>query len=415
MSQHRNAIAGLALLAVAAFAGAPIHAGGGHGATGATSAERIETGEHGGRILLEDGFRLELAIAEGNGLPAEFRAWAWRDGQPLNPSALTLEVRLQRLGGQTDVIEFKTTDDFLLGRQTIAQPHSFDVVVEASHNGDRFNWRYASHEGRTRIPEAIAADAGVATEAVGPATLHKTLTLTGRVRAAPDRVARVAARYPGAVTKIHAELYERVAKGDPLATVVANDSLQTTVLRAPRSGVVIDRSAAVGQQTGTQALFVIADLGRVWVELDAFPRDLAEVRVGQPVSVHGLDGTALANGSISRVAPTSGRRQNVHLVVPVENAEGALRPGHFVRGRIVVAEKEVALAVRRRALQHFRDFDVVYARFDDTYEVRMLELGKRDTDWVEVKSGIKPGTEYVSDNSFLIRADIEKSGASHNH
>lgn len=412
MPHHHNALAGLALLAVIAFGTAPLHAAGGHSAT---SSEEVETGEHGGRILRKEDFRLELAIAEGNGLPAEFRAWAWRDGQPLDPAKLDLEIRLQRLGGRTDVIDFQPEGNFLRGRQAIAEPHSFDVVVEASHDGDNFRWRYASHEGRTRIPEAIATDAGVATEAVGPATLHRTLTLTGRVRAAPDEVARVAARYPGAVTKVHADLYEHVDEGDPLATVVASESLQTTVVRAPRSGMVIDRSAAIGQQAGAEALFVIADLNRVWVELDAFPRDLAEVRVGQPVSVHGLDGTSLAEGSISRVSPTSGSRQNVHLVVPVENAEGALRPGHFVRGRIVVARKEVARAVRRRALQRFRDFDVVYARFGDTYEVRMLELGERDDTWVEVKAGIEPGTEYVSSNSFLIRADIEKSGASHDH
>lgn len=412
MSHHHNAIACLALLAVAAFGTAPLHAAGGQGAT---SSEAIETGEHGGRILREEDFRLELAIAEGNGLPPEFRAWAWRDGQPLDPAKLDIEVRLQRLGGQTDVIDFLPEGGFLRGRQTIAEPHSFDVTVEARHDGDKFRWSYASHEGRTQIPEAIAADAGVATEAVGPTTLRRTLTLTGRVRTAPDAVARVAARYPGAVTKVHADLYEHVAEGDPLATVVASESLQTTVLRAPRSGIVIDRSAAIGQQAGAEALFVIADLNRIWVELDAFPRDLAEVRVGQPVSVHGLDGTALAEGKISRVSPTSGPRQNVHLVVPVENAEGALRPGHFVRGRIVVGRKEVARAVRRRALQRFRDFDVVYARFGDTYEVRMLELGERDDTWVEVKAGIEPGTEYVSRNSFLIRADIEKSGASHDH
>lgn len=415
MSHHHNALACLALLAVTAFGTAPLHAGGGHGATSATSSEEIETGEHGGRILRKDDFRLELAIAEGNGLPAEFRAWAWRDGQPLDPAMLDIEVRLQRLGGRTDVFDFEPTGDFLRGRQTIAEPHSFDVRVEARHDGDSFRWGYASHEGRTRIPEAIATDAGVATEAVGPATLNQTLTLTGRVRAAPDAVAHVAARYPGAVTRIHADLYERVDEGAPLATVVASESLQTTVVRAPRSGMVIERSAAIGQQAGSEALFVVADLSRVWVELDAFPRDLAEIRAGQPVSVHGLDGTALAEGSISRISPTSGPRQNVHLVVPVNNAEGALRPGHFVRGHIVVARKKVARAVRRRALQRFRDFDVVYARFGDTYEVRMLELGERDETWVEVKAGIEPGTEYVSSNSFLIRADIEKSGASHDH
>ena len=73
------------------------------------------------------------------------------------------------------------------------------------------------------------------------------------------------------------------------------------------------------------------------------------------------------------------------------------------------------LAVSTNALQRFRDFDVVFAKVGDTYEVRMLELGAKDNDFIEVIGGLVPGTVYVTDNSFLIKADIEKSGASHDH
>ena len=45
----------------------------------------------------------------------------------------------------------------------------------------------------------------------------------------------------------------------------------------------------------------------------------------------------------------------------------------------------------------------------------MLELGRSSPEWTEVLSGIKPGTPYAAKGSFLIRADIEKSGASHDH
>jgi len=76
---------------------------------------------------------------------------------------------------------------------------------------------------------------------------------------------------------------------------------------------------------------------------------------------------------------------------------------------------KVKLAVRQSGIQAFRDFQVVYAKFGDTYEVRMLELGRRNNVWVEVLGGIDPGTEYVAENSYLIKADIEKSGASHDH
>ena len=72
-------------------------------------------------------------------------------------------------------------------------------------------------------------------------------------------------------------------------------------------------------------------------------------------------------------------------------------------------------AVKRTGIQSFRDFRVVYARVGDDYEVRMLDLGRTAGEWVEVLGGLEPGTEYVTGNSHLIKADIEKSGASHNH
>jgi cobalt-zinc-cadmium efflux system membrane fusion protein len=86
-----------------------------------------------------------------------------------------------------------------------------------------------------------------------------------------------------------------------------------------------------------------------------------------------------------------------------------------VEGAITVSRQAVPLAVRTRALQRFRDFTVVYMKAGETYEVRMLQLGRRTSEWTEVLGGLEPGTEYVTDNAFLIRADVEKSGATHDH
>ena len=101
--------------------------------------------------------------------------------------------------------------------------------------------------------------------------------------------------------------------------------------------------------------------------------------------------------------------------VVLDNADGRWTPGQFVEARVTVGETPVALAVPLSALQTFREFDVVFAQVGETYEVRMLTLGLRDGQSVEVLDGLAPGTVFVSDNSYLIKADIEKSGASHDH
>ncbi len=107
--------------------------------------------------------------------------------------------------------------------------------------------------------------------------------------------------------------------------------------------------------------------------------------------------------------------QTIHAIIPIDNTGQVFRPGQFITAEVDIAEHQVPLAVKRSGVQQFRDFDVVYGKFGDTYEVRMLEFGLTNDEWMEVLGGLAPGTEYVTENSYLIKADIEKSGASHDH
>ena len=235
------------------------------------------------------------------------------------------------------------------------------------------------------------------------------------MQANPARVSEVRARFPGVVTEVRRDTGDLVSRGDTLGFVETNESLRSVSIEAPISGRIVNRNIQVGQVTGGEPLFVIADLGEVWVQLDVFGRDLGTIAAGQSVTITLLDGST-HEGTIDWVSPLVAHgSQSVRARVPLQNPDGNLRAGQFVRSRVVVAESEVPLAVRRSALQTFRDFDVVYARVGDTYEVRMLELGRKDDDYVEVLAGLSAGEIYVTDNSYLIKADIEKSGASHDH
>ena len=86
-----------------------------------------------------------------------------------------------------------------------------------------------------------------------------------------------------------------------------------------------------------------------------------------------------------------------------------------LRGKVLVNAVPVKLAVRTEALQRFRDFTVVFANYGEDYEVRMLQLGRRSPEWTEITGGLAPDTPYAAKGAFLVRADIEKSGASHDH
>ena len=82
---------------------------------------------------------------------------------------------------------------------------------------------------------------------------------------------------------------------------------------------------------------------------------------------------------------------------------------------IVTGEKRVPVAVSLADVQSLRDWQVVFGRYGEYFEARPLELGVRDDHWVEVIAGLRAGERYAVTNSYRIKADIGKAGASHDH
>ena len=73
------------------------------------------------------------------------------------------------------------------------------------------------------------------------------------------------------------------------------------------------------------------------------------------------------------------------------------------------------MAVAVEAIQSLRDASVVFGRYDDVFEARPLQLGRSDGKMVEVLKGLNAGEKYAAGNSFIIKADIGKAGAGHDH
>ena len=402
---------GIVLPALAACGGA---APGGMGAGAGVADEAFERGPNNGRMLRDGGFAIELAVYEA-GVPPEFRAWATAGGEPLDPRNVELKVRLTRLGNRVDEHAFRAQDDFLRGGSLVYEPHSFSVSVDAARGGRSYRWEYDSFEGRTRISPEMAEAFGLQTGIAGPAVIEETVTVYGRIVPDTDRVREISARFDGSIQAVHAMLGQTVAEGQTLATVESNESLQSYAIRAPIPGVITERVANAGEQTDGRRLFTLVDTSSVWAELSVFPGDRGRIAVGDAVSVTPAMAGAPIRGAVSYLDVFSAADQSVAARVVLGNDDGALLPGTFVTAVVTIAERRVPLAVRRNALQSFRDFTVVYAQIGDEYEVRMLELGQASGDWVEVLGGLDPGTRYVTENSYLIKADIEKSGAAHDH
>lgn len=367
-------------------------------------------GPNGGKLLKEGDIELELAIFE-RGVPPEYRAWITQNGELVKNAKLT--VTLTRLGGQQDVFTFSKQADYWLGDGIVTEPHSFDVAVELRLDGKSYQWQWASPEGRVEIAADMAKKVGIATQVAGPGNIERHLQVYGRLVTPPDQKAQLRARFPGVVTAVRVNVGDRVEKGDVLAVIESNESLQRYELRAPIAGVIQDRSVNVGETATDSPLLTVISHETLWAELKVFPGQRAEVQPGQ--SAHILHNNHTHESQIKNITATTAGSPFVLARVVLSNDDGDMAPGDLVNGQIDVEKIDVPLVVDNRALQRFRDWTVVFIQVGDTYEIRPLELGRSDGRYTEVRGGLNVGDHYVVENSYLIKADIEKSGASHDH
>jgi len=387
---------------------------GGHG--GEAAATEAAKGPHGGRLLSEGDFGTEVTIFE-RGVPPEFRVFFYETGKPINPAEVKLTIELHRFGERVDKIGFAKREDYLLGDKEIVEPHSFDVKVIAEYKGKTSRWEYDSYEGRTTMTPDAVKNSGIIIETAGPAKIKTIIKVNGRVLPNEDRMAHVIPRYPGIVKKIHKRLGDAVAKDEVVAVVESNESLQSYEVKSSIAGTVIKKNVTQGEFVKEgEAIYTVADLGTVWVDLNVHRKDFDRLKVGEAVTIFAGEGMTNATGTVSYISPFGAEDTQTMLArVELPNPKGDWRPGLFVTGKIVVEEAKVPVAVKASALQTFRDWDVVFLNDGSMFEIAILELGRRDGEWAEVLSGLNAGQKYAAENSFIIKADILKLGASHDH
>lgn len=205
--------------------------------------------------------------------------------------------------------------------------------------------------------------------------------------------------------------------GAMAAGASAAGNLTRYEVRSPIDGVVTDKKISVGEVVKEDAnIFVVADLSTVWVDVTVYAKDLNVVKLGQPATVKATSFEAQAAGKISYVGNLVGeqtRAAKARVVLP--NPQGLWRPGLPVNVELTAEEVEVPLAISVDAVQTLRDWTVAFGRYGEQFEARPLKLGRSDGKMIEVLEGLAPGERYAARNGYLIKADIGKAGASHDH
>ncbi len=234
---------------------------------------------------------------------------------------------------------------------------------------------------------------------------------------------------------------------------------------APIGGVVTEKHATEGMYITTgMKIYTIADLSRLWVKLDAYESDLSWIRYGQEVefTTEAYPGEVF-KGKISFRDPVlNAKTRTVKVRVNIDNPDGKLKPGMFVRGvlRAKVAQggavmdpdlagkwicpmhpsvvkaqpgtcdicgmdlvateslytaarepNEPPLVIPATAPLITGKRAVVYVRIPDankpTFEGREVVLGPRAADYYLVREGLAEGEVVVTNGNFKIDSALQ--------
>ncbi len=266
-----------------------------------------------------------------------------------------------------------------------------------------------------KLSPAQIKNAQLTIEEAAPAKIRESIVLNGIVQPNEEQVVAVSPRFGGVVRAIRKRLGESVKQGEVVASIESNESLTQYQLTAPMAGTVIERKGVLGEFADKdKRLMVIADLTSVWVDFRVYQQDFTKLKIGLSVEVS-LNGTTRAStiGYISPIGLTDTQSMLARAVL--DNKDGTFRPGLFVNGRVRLGEQPAAVAVKLAAIQYIDNKPVVFVEGKEGFEAREVELGLKDDEVAEVLFGVVAGDKVVTGNSFVLKAEIGKGQASHEH
>jgi cobalt-zinc-cadmium efflux system membrane fusion protein len=197
------------------------------------------------------------------------------------------------------------------------------------------------------------------------------------------------------------------------------------VIRAPITGQVIEREVTLGELVASEkeALLVLADPTTLWVIADVPEARLRDVEVGAAAQVRiGAIGDAPVAGKVSFIAPSlDANTRTAQVRIEVQNETGKLKPGMFATAVIASSHQatgEAVLSVPDAAVQTVEGRPAVFvpvAGEPNTFAKRAVGVGPAVGGIVPITSGLKEGEPVVISGSFILKAELGKSEAAHEH
>lgn len=262
--------------------------------------------------------------------------------------------------------------------------------------------------------QGAAARARRAAEAARTVLVREESLFRQRVTARQDYEAARAA-YDAA--RIEAQQADQALRA--LGAGSGGGTTRLMTLRSPVAGEVTSVTVTPGEYVPPEReLFQVADPRTVWAELMIPARDIQRVVIGQTItlSVQGSDHphTGRIRFLSPAVDPATGAAK---AIATIDNTDGDLRVGQNVSARVATPGVDGARVpiVPRSAIQEIEGRSVVFVRTQRGFVMRLVTIGLGSDAAVPVLSGLRVGERVATVNAFVLKAELGKAEAEHDH
>lgn len=198
------------------------------------------------------------------------------------------------------------------------------------------------------------------------------------------------------------------------------ESLRTQFLRSPISGRVserrVDLGGLIGREGQESELFVIVNLDDVWVDLAVSPEDIGTVSEGVKVKIRAIGTEDEAGAGVIFVSPLLDREtRNARVIATMPNRDHRWKPGTFVTAEVPIAGPPSSVIVSKKSIQTIKGTPTVFVRHANGFEARSVRTGREDDDDIEIVAGLAAGESIAVENTFTLKAELEKDDAEHDH
>ncbi len=269
-----------------------------------------------------------------------------------------------------------------------------------------------AQSGPVRLTKMMVDNLGLETAEVELKPMEKTFPALGSIDPEPGKVAAIASRVAGRVTKLTVHDGQRVKAGELLLEVesrVVADPPPRLTFKAPMDGVVLETSVLLGGAVEPDKnLITLVDLSEVDVVAQVFEAQVGAVKLGQTVRVKALAYPDLTfTGKVKTTAANLERDTGtLRVFVHTENPEGKLLPGMRAQLTFVLSQTEDAVVVPRSAVLGEAGDLFVYRQIMTApfaYERTPVVVGMRDDRYIEIIEGVLPGDRVVTRGNYQLQ------------